>query len=214
MSLKPMWLACGARGSQSRKSPAELVAPMVERRPNGPTIGRRVGSDFASLHSSYWLRCSRWVPVVQRGLRGIAQFWWGLGSSVAHMLNLDPRACRILLLSGAAGGTGAIFRAPLGGALFAAEVVYRGPDFEGLAVFPGVITAIVSYSAFSILMGKESLFRTSELTFSRPVELPFYGLLGLLCAAVGILYVRTFCRGERMLRGIFRPPPLRAAAGR
>ncbi len=143
----------------------------------------------------------------------VAQFGGTLGSVMGNLLHLGPRARRILLLSGAAGGIGAIFRAPLGGALFAAEVVYRGPDFEGSAVFPGVIAAIVAYSTFIMLGHREPLFAIPALGFEHPSELPFFAALGLLCAAVGIIYVRVFYRGERVFKRIPLPAPARAAIG-
>ena len=40
------------------------------------------------------------------------------------------------MLAGAAGGVGAIFRAPLGGALFAGEVLYSSTAFESAALAP------------------------------------------------------------------------------
>jgi CIC family chloride channel protein len=53
----------------------------------------------------------------------IAQIGSGFGSYLARVLRLPPGERRILMLAGAAGGVGAIFRAPLGGALFAGEVL-------------------------------------------------------------------------------------------
>src|SRR5262249_15625247 len=48
----------------------------------------------------------------------IAQIGAGFGSFLARLLRLSPDEHRLLVLAGAAGGVGAIFRAPLGGALF------------------------------------------------------------------------------------------------
>jgi chloride channel protein, CIC family len=55
----------------------------------------------------------------------IAQIGGGAGSVLAQELNLTVRDRRILLLAGVAGGLGAIFRAPLGSAITAIEVLYR-----------------------------------------------------------------------------------------
>jgi len=142
----------------------------------------------------------------------VAQFGASLGSTIGGLMGTDARTRRILLLSGAAGGIGAIFRAPLGGALFAAEVIYRGPDFEGPAVFPGAITSIVAYSTFVAMRGQEPLFHIPPLTFGKPSELLFYLLLGLICAVVGIFYVRVFYGGESLFHRLIANPPLRAAA--
>ena len=53
----------------------------------------------------------------------IAQIGAGFGSFLARLLRLSTDERRFLMLAGAAGGVGAIFRAPLGGALFACEVL-------------------------------------------------------------------------------------------
>lgn len=60
----------------------------------------------------------------------IAQIGAGFGSFIASKLRLTSADRRILLLAGMAGGIGATFRAPLGGALFAVEVLYKNPEFE------------------------------------------------------------------------------------
>ena len=58
----------------------------------------------------------------------VAQVGSGVGSAISDALKLTERDRRIFLLSGASAGIGALFTAPLGGALFAPEVLYRKPD--------------------------------------------------------------------------------------
>jgi len=53
----------------------------------------------------------------------IAQIGAGFGSFLASLLKVGDRERRMMLLAGAAGGIGAIFKAPLGAALFATEVL-------------------------------------------------------------------------------------------
>ena len=115
----------------------------------------------------------------------------GLGSFLADKLKLSPKERRILLLTGAAGGLGAIFRAPLGGALTAVEVIYR-EDFEAEAILPSVISSVVAYTIFTLVFGTEPIFGIPRFSFENPLELPFYGLLALACALAGWFYVRSF----------------------
>ncbi len=115
----------------------------------------------------------------------------GCGSWLAGKLRLTAKERRILLLAGAAGGLGAIFRAPLGGALTAVEVIYR-EDFEAEALLPSIISSVVSYSLFTLVFGAEPIFGIPKFEFSDMRELPVYALLGLVCAATGWFYVRTF----------------------
>jgi len=67
----------------------------------------------------------------------VAQIGSGVGSNLSDALRLRTRDRRIFLLSGASAGIGALFTAPLGGALFAPEVLYRKAEFEGEAIIAG-----------------------------------------------------------------------------
>jgi CIC family chloride channel protein len=115
----------------------------------------------------------------------------GCGSWLAGKLRLSAKERRIMLLAGAAGGLGAIFRAPLGGALTAVEVIYR-EDFEAEALLPSILSSVVSYSIFTLIFGAEPIFGIPKFEFSDIRELPVYALLGLVCAVTGWFYVGTF----------------------
>ncbi len=135
----------------------------------------------------------------------IAQIGSGFGSWLAQVLNLSIRDRRILLLAGCAGGLGAIFRAPIGGALTAVEVLYR-EDFESEAIVPCVISSVVSYSIFTMVFGHQPIFETPPVHFKNPLELTFYIALGLMCVPFGFLYVKAF---YGLRDKFFRPLPLK-----
>ncbi len=119
----------------------------------------------------------------------IAALGSSIGSSLAHRLGLSPRLRRVLLLAGCAGGVGAIFRCPLGGALFATSVLYREPELEADSIVPAFVSSILSYSTFMAFwgFGHHLIEPPFRLIFSAPVELIPYALLGLLCALLAIL---------------------------
>lgn len=121
----------------------------------------------------------------------ISQIGAGLGCYLAKKFNLTVKERRILLLAGAAGGLGAIFRAPLGGALTAIEVIYK-EDFEAEAILPSVLSSVVAYSLFTFFYGTKPIFGIPSFNFSDPRELFFYALLAVACAATGWLYVKSF----------------------
>jgi CIC family chloride channel protein len=135
----------------------------------------------------------------------IAQIGAGFGSELASYLKLSDRDRRIMVICGMAAGIGSIFRAPLGGSLFAIEVLYRS-DMESEGLVPAFISSTVAYSIFSSFFGWGHIFATPVLSFSRPVELIFYGVLGILCAATAILFVTIF---YFMRRRVFRPMMLK-----
>ena len=143
----------------------------------------------------------------------IAQIGAGFGSYLATTLKLTDDERRTLMLSGAAGGIGAIFRSPLGGALFAVEVLYKR-DFEAKSLIPALVSSIVAYSIFSARFGWGLMFDTPHYVFSHPVELLFYGVFGLVCAVVGIIYIKVFYGlRDHLFHRIPIMPHLRPAIG-
>jgi CIC family chloride channel protein len=122
----------------------------------------------------------------------IAQIGAGFGSWMADVLKLSNYDRRIMMMAGVAGGIGSIFRAPLGAALFSAEVLYSKPEFEYEVLHPALISSIVGYSIYSSYAGWGFLFDVPSISFHEPKHLPLYVLLGLFCALVGNLYPKIF----------------------
>ena len=89
-----------------------------------------------------------------------AQISAGFGSVLAKLLHLDTQDSRIALATGIGAGIGAIFRAPLGGAILAAEILYKN-DLEVEAIIPALIASIVGYSVFGAWSGWNPIFATS-----------------------------------------------------
>lgn len=82
----------------------------------------------------------------------IAQIGSGFGSFLATRLKLSDRERRIMMAAGMGAGVGSIFRAPLAGALFAAEVLYRDPEFESEVIIPAGISSVVAYCLFCLVL--------------------------------------------------------------
>lgn len=122
----------------------------------------------------------------------IAQIGAGFGSFLATRLKLSDRDRRIMMAAGVGAGVGSIFRAPLAGALFAAEVLYRDPEFESEVIIPAGISSVVAYCLFCLVFGWGSLFESPPFKFQNPLELGPYLVLALVLVATGVLYVRIF----------------------
>ena len=122
----------------------------------------------------------------------IAQIGAGFGSFLATRLKLSERERRIMMAAGIGAGVGSIFRAPLAGALFAAEVLYRDPEFESDVIIPAGISSVVAYCLFCLVFGWGSLFQSPEMKFQNPMELPVYLVLAVVLTATGYLYVKSF----------------------
>ncbi|MEM2933700.1 MAG: chloride channel protein [Methanocellales archaeon] len=143
----------------------------------------------------------------------IAQIGAGFGSFLARMLNLSARDRRIALACGMGAGVGAIFKAPMGGALLSAEILYR-EDFEVEALVPGFIASSVAYSLFASIKGWEPIFgHVIGFSFTSPEILPAYALLGLVCGLIGIVYIKAFYGFRSFFHRLKIPNYLKPAIG-
>jgi chloride channel protein, CIC family len=137
----------------------------------------------------------------------IAQIGSGIGSWLGRILKLSIHERRLMLLAGCAGGLGAIFRAPLGGALTSVEVLYR-EDLETEGVVLCIISSSVAYAIFTGIFGHQPIFAIPSIQFSSALELLLYAVLGLVCVPFGYIYVKTF---YGLRDRFFRKLPVRRA---
>lgn len=122
----------------------------------------------------------------------VAHISAGFASYLSQLLRLPTLDRRILVISGMAAGVGGMFRAPLGAALFAIEVLYSENDYESEALIPAVMSSIVAYVVNASLTGWHPIFRTEVEQFTSPRELLAYLVLGIVLAVVGLVYVKVF----------------------
>jgi CIC family chloride channel protein len=143
----------------------------------------------------------------------IAQIGAGFGSFLADKLRLSARDRRILLAAGLGAGIGSIFRAPLAGSLFAAEILYKEPEFETEVIIPAFVTTIIAYSVFGLIIGFDPLFGRSTFEFSHPSELGPYTVLALVVGAACPLYVKCFYGTKRAFGRLRIPNHVKPAVG-
>jgi len=143
----------------------------------------------------------------------IAQIGAGFGSFLATRLKLSDRERRIMMAAGIGAGVGSIFRAPLAGALFAAEVLYRDPDFESEVIIPAGISSVVAYCIFCLIFGWGSLFDSPDFVFQNPLELGPYFVLALVLVITGILYIKSFYGITRFFKSLNIPNHIKPAIG-
>lgn len=121
-----------------------------------------------------------------------AQISATFGSMLSDRLHLSASDRRIAVSAGMGAGIGAIFRAPLGGAIMGAEILYLH-DLEVEAIVPSLIASIVGYAVYGSFEGWLPIFGNQPgLALAHPVTLVYYALLGVLCGLVGLLYAASF----------------------
>jgi len=140
-----------------------------------------------------------------------AQISAGFGSLLARRLELNPQDARIAVAVGVGSGIGAIFRAPLGGAVLGTEILYRD-DLEPEALFPSLVASIVGFSIFGAVAGFDPIFGTLHTTqFDHPVQLVYYALLGIAAGLIGRVYARGFYGMVRLRHRLPGPDMLKPA---
>lgn len=142
----------------------------------------------------------------------ISQIGAGFGSMVGRLAQAGARARRTLLLAGTAGGLGAVFHAPLGGALTAAEMVYK-EDVESDALLPCVISSSTAYLINQTFFPKGTVFSLhSDISYSFK-EIPFYFILGVLCFMGGKFFIQAFQIVQKWNETLKIPPYVKPALG-
>ena len=134
----------------------------------------------------------REAPIVQVGA--------AIGSTVAQLLKFSPNKTRTLLGCGAAAGLAAVFNAPIGGVMFAIEVLLG--DFSVKTFSPIVIAAVIATVLARSFLGNNPTFQVPEYTLVSNTELVFYFLLGILAGLSAVMFIKTYYSIEEWFQRI------------
>ncbi|OYV61386.1 MAG: hypothetical protein B7Z69_00980, partial [Actinobacteria bacterium 21-73-9] len=116
----------------------------------------------------------------------------GFGSLLARVFDLSPTDARLSVASGIGSGIGAIFGAPLAGAVLATEILYRD-DFEVEALLPSFIASIVGYALWGSVEGFGPLFGyQNHYHLHDALQLFWFAVLGVIAGVVGLAYAKGF----------------------
>lgn len=143
-----------------------------------------------------------------------------ISSSIIQKLKLDKifkfsftdKDIRTLAICGAAAGIGAIFRAPIGAAIFSISVLYvYGMELD--ALLPALISSITAYLIFSTFYGFESLFKAPFAWSFNMFDLFWISLIGVVTSLAGVLYIKVFYGIFHAFRKLSVPDYLKPAIG-
>lgn len=142
----------------------------------------------------------------------IAQISGGFGSNLGCFLHLTTDERRDLILSGVASGISATFNAPLGGVLFALEVIRR--DKKAPPLIPMIVSSVVGSTIGIIFLGKSPAFVfPSDLSFINVGNVPIFIVLGLLIGICSVLWIKGFYLIEDLFDKIRLPNSFVAGLG-
>jgi chloride channel protein, CIC family len=127
-------------------------------------------------------------------------------------IGLESRDRRIMVISGAAAGMSAVFRAPLTGIIFALEMPYKD-DLAHEALLPALIASVTSYATMAVFLGAQPLFDfASSETYTR-LDLLWSALLGILCGLAAMAFDITFRRTRHFCVQLSVPHWIKMAVG-
>lgn len=127
----------------------------------------------------------------------------GIGSNIGKFFNLKPDTIRILLGCGAGAGIAGIFKAPIGGMLFAVEVI--GVQLTTVSVLALIVCCVAAWF---------TSYAASGMTLDMPVMIsrhfdpgfiPAILLLGLFCGFYSLYYSFMMDKTEGAITSLKNP---------
>lgn len=142
----------------------------------------------------------------------IAQIGGAIGSAVAQLRRLPADRAKVLVAAGAGAGIATTFNAPMGGLMFAQEIVLLGESEMGnltlllVATLSGVVVS-------RALTGNSAVFRTPTFLLRSYWELLSYAAMGVVLGLLSAAYIRFFHGSAARFRASKAPQWIRLAAG-
>ena len=138
----------------------------------------------------------------------------GIASVYAGRRGRSEEETRLLLLVGMAAGLSAIFRSPIGTAIFAIEVLYGEMEFEADALVFTMLGSIVAYTVNGFFVGFRPLFDVpSKLAAPGSADYGWYVVLGVACGVVATILPVVFYTVRDLFRLIPWPAHIKPAIG-
>ena len=184
-----------------------MVADIMESRISGGrdlSLGQGMLSALASaLSLGTGASAGREGPIVHLG--------GSIAASACASFNLPNAAKRTLLASGVAGAVAASFNAPIAGVLFAQEVILG--HFALTSFVPLVLASVMATIVSQAWFGNVAAFTVPAYQITSYLEVPAFVLLGMVAAAVAIIFQIALIGTDWIARNIEMPLVARPVVG-
>lgn len=135
-----------------------------------------------------------------------------VGSLLGRLFAVGEERMRTLVAAGAAAGIGASFNAPIGGMLFAIEVIIG--RFRASVMQSIVIASVVGSVTAREIIGPDIIYEPDVLfRFTDARELGLYAVLGVIAALFGLAFIYGIDLTGRVFGGLRLWRPLKVALG-
>ncbi|MFZ2060360.1 MAG: chloride channel protein [Candidatus Binatus sp.] len=142
----------------------------------------------------------------------IAQVGGAIGSTIAQLRKLSPDRAKVLVAAGAGAGIATTFNAPIGGLMFAQEIILLGhTEIANLTLLIiATFTAVITSRA---IIGNAVVFTVPEFVLRSYWEMATYALMGAALGALAAGYIRFFNATEAWFRRLNLPVWVKLEAG-
>lgn len=134
-----------------------------------------------------------------------------IGSYLGRRFQLSAQQLRVLVCAAAAAALAAVYNAPIGGSLFALEIIMGNFALEVLG--PVVVVSVISTLVFRMCMGNLPRFEVPHYDLVSAWEFFPYLVLGLLAGVISLVFVRVLFGSQDLFEKLPLPAWLKPALG-
>jgi len=142
---------------------------------------------------------------------GVGSFLARKLRSFSHPFNLKGEELNTATVCGVAGALGALLKAPLGGGIFAVEILYAA-SINYRKLFPAVLSSGLGYTIYGLITDFSPPWGRRAFSF-QPKEIPLFLLAAVLTGWVGLFFITVYEKVSLLFRRIRISDDLKPALG-